>query len=364
MALAAGTRLGPYEIVAPLGAGGMGEVYRARDTRLGREVAIKILPERLAADPSAVGRFEQEARAVAALSHPNILAIHDVGREGGVAFAVTELLDGATLRDHPRLALRKAVDYGVQIAQGLAAAHAKGITHRDIKPENVFVTHDGHVKILDFGLAKVDLLSPTDQTATGRLPTDPGTVLGTAGYLSPEQAQGRASDARSDIFSFGALLYELATGTRAFKGDSTIDTLHQIVHAEPPAIESAMQDAPRELSWLLSKCLAKDPDERYQSTRDLVVDLKGLAKRLDSSPRMTAVDAAPVRHDRRAILTPARAIVLALGLVAAAGVWWWLSKLAKPDSTPPAAATIDRITTLGTVIAALTRDAVLIKNFR
>src|SRR5581483_2323223 len=198
MPLAAGTRLGPYEIVSPIGAGGMGEVYRARDTRLGRDVAVKILPARLASDPSAVSRFEQEARAVAALSHPNILSIHDIGNSSGVSYAVTELLDGATLRDQPRLSLRKKLDYALQITQGLAAAHAKGITHRDIKPENLFVTSDGHIKILDFGLAKIDVPADTDLTVSARLPTDPGTVLGTAGYLSPEQAQGRPVDARSD----------------------------------------------------------------------------------------------------------------------------------------------------------------------
>ena len=235
MSLAAGSRLGPYEILSSLGAGGMGEVYRARDSRLDRDVAIKILPQHLAADPAAVARFEQEGRAVAALSHPNILAIHDVGQQDGVAYVVTELLDGDTLRDRwpdGRLPLRKAIDYAMAIAQGLAAAHAKGITHRDIKPENVFVTADGHVKILDFGLAKVQAPA-ADVTRTANLPTDPGTVLGTAGYLSPEQAQGKRVDHRSDIFSLGAVLYEMATGLRAFKGDSAIDSLHKVIHSEP-----------------------------------------------------------------------------------------------------------------------------------
>ncbi len=238
MSLTAGTTLGPYTIVSPLGTGGMGEVYRAKDTRLDRDVAIKILPDRLASDPVAVARFEQEARAVAALSHPNILAIHDVGRDGATSFAVMELLDGVTLRDviaSGRLPLKKALEYGSAIAQGLAAAHAKGIVHRDLKPENVFVMRDGHVKILDFGLAKVEAAMSSDRT-TMAAKTDPGMVLGTVGYLSPEQAQGHAVDQRSDIFSFGAVLYELATGTRAFTGDSSIDTLHRIVHAEPKSV--------------------------------------------------------------------------------------------------------------------------------
>ena len=239
MTLAAGSRLGAYEIVAPLGAGGMGQVYRARDTKLGRAVAIKVLHERFASDRDALARFEREARAVAALSHPNILGIYDFGTEDRTAFAVMELLEGETLRqklsvslpgsgaDLPRghgLPLRKATEYARQIAQGLAAAHEKGIVHRDLKPENVFVTADGQVKVLDFGLAKQQQAGSEDGTESptrSRL-TEPGTVMGTVGYMSPEQVRGRPTDHRSDIFSFGAVLYEMLAGQRAFSGDSAV----------------------------------------------------------------------------------------------------------------------------------------------
>ncbi len=220
MTLAPGFRLGHYEILAPLGAGGMGEVYRARDTSLDREVAVKVLPERVAASPDALARFEREAKAVAALSHPNILAIHELGRQEGTAYAVTELLEGETLRQRlasGALPQRKAVEQAIQVASGLAAAHAKGIVHRDLKPENLFVTRDGRVKILDFGLATWE--PAVDEKATssptiGRL-TDPGTILGTVGYMSPEQVRGAPVDARGDIFALGAVLYEMLSGRRA-----------------------------------------------------------------------------------------------------------------------------------------------------
>ena len=240
MTLQAGTRLGPYEILSPLGAGGMGEVYRARDARLGRDVAVKVLPERLAEDPDALARFEREAKAVAMLSHPNILAIHDFGHEGSVAYAVTELLEGETLREalsSGPLPPRRAAEYGVQIALGLGAAHEKGIVHRDLKPDNVFVTRDERVKILDFGLAKpgagpsamdVETGSPT---VTGY--TEPGHVMGTVGYMSPEQVRGHAVDHRSDIFSFGAVLYEMLTGRRAFQRETAAETMTAILKEEP-----------------------------------------------------------------------------------------------------------------------------------
>jgi len=221
MPLAVGQRLGPYEIVAPLGAGGMGEVYRARDTKLDRDVAIKVLPESLASDREALARFEREAKAVAALSHPNILAIFDFGTHEGTAFAVTELLDGETLRGKLSagpISGREAVDYALQVARGLSAAHERGIVHRDLKPENLFVTKDGHLKILDFGLAKrVESVAPGEETSapTGSGHTEPGTVMGTLGYMSPEQVRGVPVDHRSDIFSFGAILYELLSGRRA-----------------------------------------------------------------------------------------------------------------------------------------------------
>ena len=353
MSLANGDRLGPYEILGPLGRGGMGEVFRARDTRLGREVAIKVLPTGMATDPAAAARFDQEARAVAALSHPHILAIHDFGQHEGVPYAVAELLEGETLRDRlqtGRMPVRKAVEVALQIAQGLAAAHAKSIVHRDLKPENIFLTGDGHAKILDFGLAKVQAVHESDQTRTAA-PTDPGTVLGTTGYLSPEQAQAKPVDTRSDIFSFGAVLYEMLTAKRAFKGDSTIDTLHSIVHDAPPAIDAVSPDVPRELRWVLDKCLAKDPDDRYQSTRDLVVDLKNIARALDSSPKLPVTAAAPAVSRGRNLWPVAIAAIV----IAAAGIFA-ITRARGPGGAEPRAdaakLSIERITTLGTVIDA------------
>src|SRR6187431_479863 len=229
MSLAPGTHLGRYEIVSPLGAGGMGEVYRARDSRLDRDVAIKILPESVARDPERLARFEREAKAVAALSHPNILALHDAGTEDGTTFAVMELLDGETLRDRLAsgpLPVRRAIDTAVQVARGLAAAHAKGLVHRDLKPENVFLVADGQVKILDFGLAKA--ADPGDSSATAThapAMTDPGTVIGTVGYMAPEQVRGHAVDARTDLFALGSVFYEMLTGQRAFRRDTAAETM-------------------------------------------------------------------------------------------------------------------------------------------
>lgn len=331
----------------------MGEVFRARDTRLGREVAIKVLPKGMATDAAAAARFDQEARAVAALSHPHILAIHDFGQHEGVSYAVAELLEGETLRDRVntgRMPLRKAVDVALQIAQGLAAAHAKSIIHRDLKPENIFLTSDGHAKILDFGLAKVQAVAESDQTRTAA-PTDPGTVLGTTGYLSPEQAQAKPVDTRSDIFSFGAVLYEMLTAKRAFKGDSTIDTLHSIVHDAPPAIDAVSPDVPRELRWVLDKCLAKDPEDRYQSTRDLVVDLKNIARSLDSSPKLPVTPSAPTANRGRSLWP----VSIAAIAIAAAAVFVMVRERAPSVAAPRSdvsSLSIERITTLGTVIDA------------
>jgi eukaryotic-like serine/threonine-protein kinase len=359
MNLSSGDRLGRYQIAGELGQGGMGEVYRARDTQLDREVAIKILPARFASDAAAAARFDQEARAVAALSHPNILAIYDVGRDAGVAFVVTELLEGETLRDRlqaGRLPLRKAIDLAGQIASGLAAAHAKGIVHRDVKPENIFITDDGHAKILDFGLAKVYAVDESEHTRTVA-PTDPGTVMGTTGYLSPEQAQATSVDTRSDIFSFGVVCYEAVTGRRAFKGDSTIDTLHRIVHDQPPPIDEVQPDVPSELRWLLQKCLAKDPDERYQSTRDLVVDLKNVARALDSSPRLPVgpVASPPLRRGRGWIAAAAAVAVAVAALAVVLGTRVARERSTARTSTP--GLSIERVTSLGTVIdAAISPD--------
>jgi serine/threonine-protein kinase len=279
MTLAAGSRLGPYEILSPLGAGGMGEVYRARDTRLGREVAVKVLPERLADDPKALSRFEREARAVAALSHPNILAIHDFGEERGLRYTVTELLEGQTLRERlarERLTWRKAVEIGTAIAEGLSAAHTRGIVHRDLKPENIFLTSGGHVKILDFGLARADA-GPSEQLTsapTESSATEAGTVLGTLGYMSPEQVRGEAADARSDIFSFGCVLYEMLAGRRAFSGESPGQTMAAILRDQPPEIAAPGTQVPEGVDRIVRRCLEKSPGERFQSAGDLSFALK------------------------------------------------------------------------------------------
>ena len=278
MSLEPGSRLGPYEIVAPLGAGGMGEVYRARDSRLGREVAVKILPEDAAADPEHLNRFEREARAVAALSHPNVLAIFDVGL-GRIPFLVTELLTGETLRavlDRGPLDARRTIELGMQLTAGLAAAHDRGIVHRDLKPANVFVTSDGHLKILDFGLAKrVDRLNEPDDSIT-KPQTLRGTVLGTLGYMSPEQLRGFEADARSDIFSCGAILYEMLTGRRAFRGASPADTISAILTSPPPSLAAAA-DAPPVLVETIQKCLEKEAVRRYQSARELLGALEAIS---------------------------------------------------------------------------------------
>ena len=319
MALSAGTRLGPYEILAPLGAGGMGEVYRARDTRLGREVAIKVLPERLAGDPSALSRFEREARAVAALSHPNILAIHDFGEERGLRYAVTELLEGQTLRERlvrERLAWRKALEIGISLADGLSAAHARGIIHRDLKPENIFLTSDGHVKILDFGLARADVV-PSDQLTsapTKSSATEAGTVLGTLGYMSPEQVGGQPADTRSDIFSLGCVLYEMLTGRRAFRGASPGQTMAAILRDQPEEMAEAGTPVPEGVSRIVWRCLEKSPGERFQSAGDLSFALK---EPLGSGTSRAAPERSGVSR-RAGLLLAAAAIVLvavALGLL-------------------------------------------------
>ena len=282
MKLSSGTRLGPYEIVSPLGAGGMGEVHRARDTKLKRDVAIKVLPESLARDPDALARFEREALAVAALSHPGILSIFDFASQDGVAYAVMEFLEGETLREalvRGPIPQKKSVLYAREIAEGLAAAHEKGVVHRDLKPENLFVTKDGHVKILDFGLAKQRAAPKGDVTSapTERPSTEPGTVMGTVGYMSPEQVRGQPADARSDIFSFGAVLYEMLSGGRAFKGDSAVETMNAILTREPPEMTAPSPPLPPSLERLVQHCLEKKPEHRFQSARDLAFDLETLA---------------------------------------------------------------------------------------
>ena len=281
MPLAAGTRLGPYEILAPVAAGGMGEVWRARDTRLGREVAVKVLPERLAADTEALGRFEREARAVAALSHPNILAIHDFGRAGAVVYSVTEMVAGETLRQRlagGALPVRKVLDYAQQIARGLAAAQDRGVVHRDLKPENIIITPDGAVKILDFGLAK--LAPPEDSTLTStptmQAGTAPGKVMGTMGYMSPEQVRGQEVDHRTDIYALGTVLYEMLTGRAAFRRDTPADTVSAILKEDVPVMSTTKGAISPALERIVHHCLEKNPAERFQSARDLGFDLEAM----------------------------------------------------------------------------------------
>jgi TolB-like protein len=319
MAVAPGTRLGSYEIVALLGSGGMGEVYRARDRNLRREVAIKLLPETLAADSDRIARFEREARAIAALSHPNILAIHDFGNQDGVRYAVTELLEGRTLRDVLRsgpLPAAKVTAMATQIARGLEAAHGRGIIHRDLKPDNVFVLNDGQVKILDFGLAKSsgadDPGSDDAQTVTVDA-TEAGAVLGTVGYMAPEQVRGEAVDHRADLFALGCVLYEMLAGRRAFRGDSVIDTLHATLHADPGDLEDL--HVPDPLARIVSHALEKDPANRFQSAADMRFALEAISG-------SAAVPASGTLMTRGRV--PLLAIALAaLSTAAVAGGWWY-----------------------------------------
>src|SRR5580700_6860355 len=283
MNLTSGTRLGPYEIVSPLGAGGMGEVYKARDTRLKREVAIKVLPPAFSLDADRLRRFEQEALATAALNHPNILAVFDVGTHEGAPYLVSELLEGETLREQlgrGKMAVRKAIDYGVQVARGLASAHEKGIVHRDLKPENLFVTKDGRVKILDFGLAK---LTQPQSGSDSKAPTiggetEPGAVMGTVGYMSPEQVRGKKSDHRTDIFSFGAILYEMLAGKRAFQKTTSADTMSAILNEDPASVSQVMANIPPALQRVVHRCLEKNPEQRFQSASDLAFALDALSE--------------------------------------------------------------------------------------
>ncbi len=314
MTLPAGTRLGPYEILSPLGAGGMGEVYRARDERLRRDVAIKVLPASFTSDPDRLRRFEQEAEAAGALNHPNITAVYDIGQHEGSPYVVQELLEGETVRSllsGGRLPPRKAVEYGVQVAHGLAAAHERGIIHRDLKPENLFVTKDGRVKILDFGLAKLVQREQRDSSPselpTQSVGTEPGLVLGTLGYMSPEQVRGRSSAATSDIFSFGAVLYEMLSDKRAFQGDSAADTMSAILTKEPPDLSDAGGDVSPGLDRVVRHCLEKSPEQRFQSARDLAFALESAV--VGSGSRLTAAPQPPRR-------VPLLVVLLALAVAA------------------------------------------------
>ncbi|HWC64882.1 MAG TPA: serine/threonine-protein kinase, partial [Thermoanaerobaculia bacterium] len=275
MSLSSGTRLGPYEILAPLGAGGMGEVYRARDSRLGRDVAVKVLPPEFAADSQRRARFEQEARAASALNHPHIVSIFDIGSSEAGLYVAMELVEGKTLREFlesGRIPVSRSLELATQVAEGLARAHSAGIVHRDLKPENVMISRDGFAKILDFGLAKI---APARSADASSLPTmapqatDVGTVLGTVGYMSPEQASGRSVDFRSDQFSLGTLLYEMAAGKRPFHRATAAQTMAAIIQEDPEPIATLNSKVPPPLRWIVDRCLAKDPEARYASTTDL-----------------------------------------------------------------------------------------------
>lgn len=299
MGLASGTRLGPYEILVLLGAGGMGEVYRARDTRLGRDVAIKVVPERVAANPEAVARFNRETRAVAALAHPNIVVLYDCGTEEGHCYAVMELLEGETLSkrlEQGRLPWREALTIALAVAQGLEAAHAKGIVHRDIKPENIFLTSGGSVKILDFGIArlKTQTPEPVDQS-TGPMDhaTEPGVVIGTIYYMSPEQARGLPTDARSDIFSLGCVLYQMVTGRRPFDGPTKADIMVAILNGTPAAPSTLAADLPVGVEHVISRCLHKSPEGRFQTAQEVVVALRAALQGGQQETGSTSAAASP-----------------------------------------------------------------------
>ena len=326
MALASGTKLGPYEIQSPLGAGGMGEVYRARDTRLGRDVAIKVLPEALAKDVDRLRRFEQEARTIATLSHPNILGIHDIGNHEGSPFLVSELLEGETLRQKLEggpLPVRRAIEYALGIAEGLAAAHEKGIVHRDLKPENIFITRDGRVKVLDFGLAKLARPEEShDTVVTLASPaTLPGMVMGTVGYMSPEQVKGATSDARSDIFSFGAVLYEMLTGKRAFKRDTSAETMTAILREEPAELNDTGWQGPLALQRILVRCLEKNVERRFQSASDLAFAIESLSG-TSSSLVAEATSAARIIEPPKAKRSWLTWALAGLGVLALGAVVW------------------------------------------
>ena len=329
MALIPGARLGPYEIVGLLGAGGMGEVYRARDPRLERAVAVKVLPSKFSADLDRLRRFEQEARAAAALNHPHILAVYDIGTEAGTTFVVSELLEGKTLREvleQGALPVRKAIAYAVQVAQGLAAAHEKWIVHRDLKPENIFITADGRVKILDFGLAKLTGPLRDDagvtNIATMAGSTSPGMIVGTVGYMAPEQVQGLQVDPRTDIFALGCVLYEMLSGARAFSGRTGVDTMSAILNSEPADLNSGTGGIPVGLDRIVRHCLEKDPAQRFHSARDVAFALGEQASIGESSTLRSPVRARVLnqRWPRVGLLV---AGVLVAGLViGAAGLGW------------------------------------------
>src|SRR5262249_10479748 len=328
-----------------LGAGGMGEVYQARDARLERDVALKVLPPAATSDPDRLRRFELEARAAAAICHPNILAVFDVGAVGGVNYVVSELLEGETLRDRLKtgaLPPRKAIEYAAQIARGLGAAHEKGIVHRDLKPENLFLTRDGRLKILDFGIAKLVGVGGEQTIAPG---TTPGMVLGTVGYMSPEQVRGLPADHRTDIFSFGAIVYEMLSGRRAFAGGTPADTMSAILNADPAEMIDAAHPVPAMLDRFVRRCVEKNPEERFQSARDIAFNLDAISTTTGHSTGGVAALDVPARLPRAWVVA-----ALALGLTVGAAAAW---VAAVRTRSTPAAATFQQLTfRRGTITAA------------
>jgi len=339
--LGPGARVGPYEIVALLGEGGMGQVYRARDERLSREVALKVVHADLAQDVERLRRFEHEAKAAGTLNHPNIVAVYDTGQHDGAPYIVSELLQGETLRDRiasGALGVRKAVDCGVQIARGLAAAHERGIVHRDLKPENLFLTRDGLVKILDFGIAKLggpdEERAGTDVETLSRRGTSPGTMLGTVGYMSPEQVRGLPTDQRSDLFSFGAVLFEMLAGRRAFKGTTAADTLSAILRQDPTEALGDGPVIPPGLLRVVRRCLEKAPEDRFQSARDLAFALEGATAEV----RTVAGEPRPAGRSSRVWKSVAAALAMA-GVAAGLGLW-----LGRGTAPSPKPASYERLT--------------------
>jgi Tol biopolymer transport system component len=350
MSLNPGTKLGPYDIESLLGAGGMGEVYRARDARLNRLIAIKVLPKSFSADADRLQRFTQEARAAAALNHPNILSIFDIGEEQGAPYIVSELLEGTTLREQVRngpMPIRRAIDCALQTARGLAAAHDKGIVHRDLKPENIFITDDGRVKILDFGLAKLtrpETSAPGGDTLTVQVNTEPGQVLGTAGYMSPEQVRGKAADHRADIFAFGSILYEMLSGKRAFRGESPADTMSAILKEEPEELSETGRNIPVPLERIVRHCIEKNPAQRFQSAGDVAFNLESLSDssvgtRTSAQPALVGPgDTASEEIESTRGGLPL--IAVAALVIAVAGLAWWLGR----GSVKPSLAEYQQIT--------------------
>ncbi len=330
MTIGIGTRLGGYEVVSRIGAGGMGEVWRAKDAKIGRDVAIKVLPASLITDADRLQRFEQEARAAGTLNHPNLVTIYELGTHDGAPFIAMELLEGETLRDkldRGPIPARKSIEYAVQIANGLAAAHEKGIVHRDLKPENIFATPDGRIKILDFGLAKLMAPAEVPDDQTAKRGTAPGTVMGTAGYMSPEQVRAIDVDHRSDIFSFGAILYEMLSGHRAFRRDSSVETMNAILKEDPPELSASSANVSPAVDRIIRRCLEKSASERIQNARDLAFALEGLS----GTSTQTAIGSDSPKSSRRPLLLAA-ATAAAVALLAAL---FFVGRLSKPDPSQP-----------------------------